>query len=130
MGRHQGRWIGAGGRAAVIFGAAATLWLGSAACSSSDSGGAGDAGSDAGTGSTVAVQDFAFTPADLTVAPGTTVTWTFEDSAVHDVVANDSSFSSPQLRDGETYQFTFTEPGSVEYICSIHPYMKGAVTVQ
>lgn len=126
----QRRWIGTSRRAAVVFGAAAMLALGATACGGSGSGEDGGTGSDAGAGPTVEVKQFAFTPAELTAAAGTTVTWTFEDSAQHDVVADDGSFSSPLLRDGQTYQFTFPQPGNFPYSCSVHPYMKGTVTVQ
>lgn len=120
--------IDASGRVAVIVGALVALLLGLTACggSGSDEGGGSSSDSDP----TVEVKDFAYTPANLTVPTGATVTWTFEDSAVHDVMADDKSFSSPLLNDGKTYQFTFTKPGSYPYTCSVHPYMMGALTVQ
>lgn len=130
MGKNRGRVIGASGRGVVIVGAAAALLLGSTACGGSDSNENGGGFDAAPSGPTVEVKDFTYTPANLTVPTGTTVTWKFEDSAPHDVLADDQSFSSPLLNDGKTYQFTFTEPGSYPYICSIHPYMMGAVTVQ
>lgn len=130
MDRYRGRMIGASGRGAVIVGAAAALLLGSTACGGSDSDENGDSSDAAPAGPTVEVKDFTYTPANLTVPSGATVTWKFEDSAPHDVLADDQSFRSALLNDGETYQFTFTESGSYPYICSIHPYMMGTVTVQ
>ncbi|MCW2524818.1 MAG: plastocyanin [Frankiales bacterium] len=66
---------------------------------------------------------------DLTVPVGTKVTWKFEDSAAHTVKANDGSFTSPAMKSGQTFSFTFTKAGSYPYICSIHQYMTGTITV-
>lgn len=78
----------------------------------------------------VRVVDYAFTPAEITVRAGETVTWTFADEAGHDVTATDQSFVSEVLGSGGTYSFTFPRAGTFEYFCSIHPSMKGAVVVQ
>ncbi|PZS17029.1 MAG: hypothetical protein DLM57_09260 [Pseudonocardiales bacterium] len=93
------------------------------------SGGAGKSAS--GSGSvTVNVKNFAFDPAKLTVTKGTKVTWKFEDSATHSVVAGDNSFKSKDLKIGGTYSFTFNTPGTYQYICGIHNYMTATVTVK
>ena len=88
----------------------------------------------AGTAATppgsVKVVDYAFSPAEITVRAGETVTWTFADEAGHDVVATDTSFASEVLGSGGTYSFTFPRAGTFEYFCSIHPSMKGTVVVQ
>lgn len=130
MDKHWGRAIGTGRRGVMIGSAAAALLLGSSACGSSNSNDNEGSPDAAPTGPTVEVENFAYTPANLTVPTGATVTWKFEDSAPHDVLADDESFRSPLLSDGETYQFTFNEPGGYPYICSIHPSMMGTVTVQ
>jgi len=75
----------------------------------------------------VSISNFAFTPASVTVSAGDTVRWTNQDSTTHTVKG--SSFESGQLAQGDTYEFTFTEPGVYDYACSIHPSMKGTVTV-
>jgi amicyanin len=80
-------------------------------------------------GTAVNITNFAFTPANLTVKVGDTVTWTNHDEEPHTVVANDGSFHSPGLDANGTYSFTFTSPGSFDYICSIHPFMRGTVVV-
>ena len=77
----------------------------------------------------VVMESFAFSPAELTVPVGTTVTWENRHAARHDVVADDGTFASPLFGPGETYSYTFTEPGTYPYICSIHPSMRGTVTV-
>ncbi|HSQ37764.1 MAG TPA: cupredoxin family copper-binding protein [Acidimicrobiia bacterium] len=77
----------------------------------------------------VVMESFAFTPAELTVPVGATVTWTNLHAANHDVVSADGTFESPLFGTGETYSFTFTEPGEYPYICSIHPSMEGTIIV-
>lgn len=80
-------------------------------------------------GTTVSITNFAFTPATLTVKVGDTVTWTNRDEEPHTVVADDGSFHSPGMDANATYSYTFTKIGNVDYICSIHPFMHGTVTV-
>ncbi|SBS75819.1 Plastocyanin [uncultured Mycobacterium sp.] len=80
-------------------------------------------------GTAVDITNFAFAPANLTVKVGDTVTWTNKDEEPHTVVANDGSFHSPGLDANGRYSFTFTTPGSFDYICSIHPFMRGTVMV-
>jgi plastocyanin len=77
----------------------------------------------------VVMESFAFTPAELTVPVGATVVWTNRHAANHDVVATDGLFRSPLFGTGETYSFTFTEPGEYPYFCSIHPSMQGKIIV-
>jgi plastocyanin len=80
-------------------------------------------------GSSVTIENFAFTPANITVAVGTTVTWTNRDEEPHNVVANDGSFHSPGLGTQGTYSYTFRNAGTFDYVCSIHPSMHGSVVV-
>jgi plastocyanin len=79
----------------------------------------------------VTIQNMAFTPADITVKKGTTVTWTNQDSVTHTVQETDSQKgpNSENLENGEKYSFTFDETGTFHYHCSIHPDMTGTVTV-
>lgn len=76
----------------------------------------------------VVIKDFAFSPADMKIKKGTTVTWKNEDSMVHTVKSD--SFESKDLATGDTFQFTFDTAGTFNYICSIHPSMMGTVTVE
>ena len=80
-------------------------------------------------GTAVAITDFKFSPATLTVPVGATVTWTNQDEEPHTVAAKDGSFHSPGMDTHGIYSFTFTNPGSYDYICSIHPFMTGTVVV-
>ncbi|ODR25614.1 cupredoxin domain-containing protein [Mycolicibacterium porcinum] len=80
-------------------------------------------------GTAVSIDNFAFMPATLTVHRGDTVTWTNHDEEPHTVAAGDGSFRSPGMDANATFSFTFTNPGSYDYICSIHPMMHGTVVV-
>jgi amicyanin len=84
----------------------------------------------AGADVTAKIDNFTFEPATLTVKAGTTVTWTNEDDIPHTVVATNKAFRSKALDTEDKYSFTFTTPGSYEYFCSLHPYMKAMVTVE
>jgi amicyanin len=77
----------------------------------------------------VSITDFAFVPAALTVKVGDAVTWTNHDEEPHTVAAGDGSFHSPGMDTNGTFSFTFTEAGTFDYVCSIHPFMHGTVTV-
>ena len=77
----------------------------------------------------VAIQGFAFSPASITVKVGTTVTWTNHDTDAHTVTANPGPFKSKTLDTGDTFSYTFTAPGSFEYLCTIHPFMTAKVVV-
>jgi amicyanin len=78
----------------------------------------------------VKIDNFSFGPASLTVAVGTTVTWTNRDDIPHTVVSDDKAFKSKVLDTDEKFSYTFTKPGTYGYFCSIHPKMTGKVVVQ
>lgn len=82
--------------------------------------------------SEVKIDNFSFSPATLTVPPGTTVTWTNRDDIPHTVVSSDDTktLKSKVLDTEEKFSFTFTKPGTYPYFCSIHPKMTGKVVVQ
>lgn len=75
------------------------------------------------------IKDFAFSPGDLTVKVGTTVTATNLDGATHTWTARDGAFDSHALAKGASFSFTFNTPGSFRYVCSIHASMSGTVIV-
>jgi plastocyanin len=79
----------------------------------------------------VAIKNFAFAPAAITVTVGTTVTWTNQDSDAHTVTSQNNSgpLGSAALNTGQTYSYTFTKPGTYNYLCTIHPFMTATVTV-
>jgi plastocyanin len=78
----------------------------------------------------VKIDNFSFGPAELTVAAGTTVTWTNRDDIPHTVVSTDKVFKSKVLDTDEKFSYTFTQAGSFPYFCSIHPKMTGKVVVK
>lgn len=80
-------------------------------------------------GDQVTIDGFAFQPASLTVTAGTTVTWTNRDEEPHTVAASDGSFHSPGMGTGATFTHTFAAAGTFDYVCSIHPMMRGTVVV-
>lgn len=80
----------------------------------------------------VTYKNFEVKQPKIRVKQGTTVTWTNEDSAKHDVTPTNETeeFKASQLfGKGETYSVTFNTVGTYSYICSPHPYMKGSVEV-
>ena len=77
----------------------------------------------------VAIKGFAFSPANITVTVGTTVTWTNSDQDAHTVTATGGAFGSQALNTGAHYTFTFTKPGTYDYLCTIHPFMTATVVV-
>ena len=78
----------------------------------------------------VNIDNFNFSPPALTVAAGTTVTWTNHDDIPHTVRAVDGSFHSKAMDTDDKYSFTFSKPGVYSYFCSIHPKMVGKVIVK
>jgi plastocyanin len=80
------------------------------------------------SGNAVNIQNFTFSPAALTVAKGTTVTWTNNDPAAHQIKS--ATFNSTQLNKGQTFSFTFNDAGTFDYSCAIHPSMLGKIIVQ
>jgi plastocyanin len=81
--------------------------------------------------SSVTIQNFAFSPSDITVKKGTTVTWTNQDSTPHTVTEMDTQTGpdSGNLNPGAKYTFTFNQNGTFKYHCTLHPEMLGTVTV-
>ncbi len=78
----------------------------------------------------VKIDNFSFGPAAVTVAVGTTVTWTNRDDIPHTVASDEKVFKSKVLDTDEKFSFTFTKPGTYGYFCSVHPKMTGKVVVQ
>jgi plastocyanin len=73
---------------------------------------------------------FGFSPATLTILPGTTVTWKNMSSAPHTVTSDDGqTFDSGNIAPGGTFTFKFTVAGSYPYHCNIHPYMRATVNL-
>jgi plastocyanin/predicted DNA-binding antitoxin AbrB/MazE fold protein len=78
----------------------------------------------------VNIEGFAFKKDSMTIGVGTTVKWTNNDTADHQVIADGGQFSSPTLKQGDTWNYTFNEKGTFNYHCSLHPTMKGSIIVK
>ena len=78
----------------------------------------------------VTIKGFAFQPAALEVAVGTTVTWTNQDTTGHTVTADDASFDSGTVNGGATFSQVFNTAGTFAYHCKIHSSMHGTITVK
>ena len=101
------------GRLAIA--AAITLFLGSAHAYAADT--------------NITIDNFTFTPAELTVKVGTTVTWTNHDDIPHTIVSA-GKFRSKALDTDNSFSFTFTAAGDYKYFCSLHPHMTGTIKVE
>jgi plastocyanin len=77
----------------------------------------------------VNMEDFFFSPGTVTVDVGDTVTWHNSGQAPHNATANDGSFKTPDLNNGQSSSHTFSSAGTFSYICTIHPNMHGTVRV-
>ena len=81
----------------------------------------------------VAVRQFTFVPAEVRVAPGTTVTWVNcepENIDAHTSTADGGAWDSGLLQPGDSYSRRFDEAGAFPYHCTPHPFMRGTVTVE
>lgn len=79
---------------------------------------------------TVSIDNFTFSPAEVTVAPGTTVTWVNNDDIPHTVVDKKQAFRSKAFDTEGRFSFTFMTAGDYTYFCSLHPHMVGKVIVR
>lgn len=78
----------------------------------------------------VSIKGMRFDPPVLTVAVGDTITFTNEDGAPHTATAGNGAFDTGRLNRGESATVTVATAGAHDYICEIHPMMKGTVTAQ
>jgi len=79
----------------------------------------------------VKIDNFTFAPMDLTVAVGTTVKWINRDDIPHTVVSEDkTTFKSKAMDTDESFSYTFNQPGTYTYFCSIHPKMVAKIIVK
>ncbi len=78
----------------------------------------------------ITIDNFSFAPMQLEIAAGTQVTWINKDDVPHTVVSIDHKFKSRALDTDESFSFTFQDPGTYEYFCSVHPKMTGRIVVK
>lgn len=79
---------------------------------------------------TVTIKSFKFMMMDVSVTPGSTVTWVNQDEEPHTVTSEAGLFASGGLDTGQKFSFKFDKPGVYKYRCSIHPQMTATVTVK
>jgi plastocyanin len=81
-------------------------------------------------GAKVSIANFAFTPGEITITPGESVTWTNDDGAPHGLEFRDGATGTDLLLPGASFSRRFDRPGTYDYNCSVHPYMTGRVVVR
>lgn len=84
----------------------------------------------AGTKHTVAIEAMQFAPATLEVRVGDTVTWQNKDPFPHNVRSAEGQARSPDIQAGASWSFKARKKGTVEYVCTLHPGMKGVLVVK
>jgi plastocyanin len=90
----------------------------------------GDEGSDEGATVEIDMENTAFVPADTEVKVGDMVVWENYDDVDHNVVAESGAdFKSDDFGKDGTFEWVATKPGTVEYVCTIHPGMDGTLEV-
>jgi plastocyanin len=91
-----------------------------------NSGGSGGTSS----GPQVSMKDIKFNPGTLKVKAGKTVTWTNDDSVGHDVTGDKfNSGGAGNIEPGKTFAHKFAKAGTYDYVCTVHPGMKGTIKV-
>ena len=78
----------------------------------------------------VALKNFKFEPATLSVARGDTVVFSNTDFVPHTATARDSTWDSKSIDGGKSWSFVATAAGTHEYICAFHPTMGGTIIVR
>ncbi len=81
------------------------------------------------TTSSVRIQNFTFTPNNIQVKTGQSVTWTNDDTTAHTITSDNGTFDSGNVGQNGSFSFTFTKAGTYNYHCAIHPSMTGQVVV-
>jgi len=78
----------------------------------------------------ITIDNFTFTPPELTVAVGRTVKWVNHDDIPHTVANKDKAFRSQALDTDDSFSNTFASAGTFDYFCGLHPHMVGKVIVK
>ena len=79
---------------------------------------------------TIDMKDIQFAPTSQTVKVGQTVKWVNEDDVQHNAVAENDAFKSELFNKGETFTATVDQPGTIKYVCTVHPGMTGELDVK
>lgn len=102
--------------------------------STSSSGTAGSGSSTASAASgpqAVTISEYKYAPAEITVAAGTTIKFTNRDSTPHTATSKQAgAFETGPIDTGKTGEITLEKPGTYQYYCAFHPFMKGTIVVE
>jgi plastocyanin len=79
---------------------------------------------------TVTIRNFAFDPAELTIARGDTVVWSNTDFVPHSSTARNSAWDSKEIGANATWRDVPPAAGRYDYYCVLHPTMKGTIVVR
>ena len=123
------RWPSRTAARRAVAVAALGLTVVAGACGSDGDAGAGAPAGDAGGGDVLTIKDFAYSPEPLTVPVGTVVKIVNEDDAPHTATADDKSFDTGELEQGDSKEVTLSTAGEFAYHCAIHDYMRGVIRV-
>jgi len=84
----------------------------------------------------VSIKNNSFSPSVIVIKRGTEITWTNEDNTAHQIASDSRNVVNPLpelgskvLAKGQSYIFMFTKPGTFDYYCNLHPFMKATVIV-
>jgi|SRR5215217_3769692 len=98
---------------------------------------AGDGGGGGGGGTKVGMKNIQFSPKDITVKSGQTITFTNDEAIAHDVHKTSgpgkdfASGPTGGMQEGDTFELTLDQPGKYDYVCDVHaPGMAGTITVK
>jgi plastocyanin len=108
-------------KSARVLAIAAIFWAGATTPVSS---------AEADAGARVVIKNFMFSPVALTVKAGSVVSWTNQDNEPHTIASDAGVFRSGALDTNDSFTFKFDKPGTYRFLCSIHPYMVGTITVE
>jgi len=80
----------------------------------------------------IVIENFAYVPSEVTITPGTKVTWINKDEAPHTATSTDTpqKFNSGGLDTDDKFSFVFNEKGDYQYFCTLHPHMKAQIKVK
>lgn len=84
----------------------------------------------AATPAIIVIDQFQFSPREITVETGTRIEWINHDQTVHNIVSQPAKFASPGMDTGDHFDFTFANPGDYSYLCALHPHMTGVIHVR
>jgi plastocyanin len=90
----------------------------------------GGVGTAAAATHTILIEAMAFVPAMVKVEQGDRIVWINKDPFPHTVTATDESFDSGAIAESQSWSFLTSGKTQVDYVCTLHPTMKGTLEVR